>query len=252
MKFLRLLSIDLQQVFTRRLTFAVIITFVIYSFAGVGFVNDEYIDIWYIVKMAVWGSTAFFTLYTIPAFVFSPALATDWQSGTTRYWIIRTGSDSYTLSKMFASAVAGFLTHFIATTLLMTVLAFKLPLFVKSSTTEIYEDLMQEGYALSGIILYIADRSLKAVVAAEIGMVVSVFFTHPYVAIAAPLGVILTGSRLFYKFHAPAVLDLAYWDVMPVNTVGESIIYKFLLTLFYTILFSCIAVYGMRRKIAHE
>ncbi len=252
MKFLRVFTIDLRQVFSWRLAAAILFTFIIYSFAGFGFVNDECIDVWYILEMAVWGSTAFFTIYVIPAFSFAPSLAMEWQSGASRLWIIRTGSDRYTISKILGCAVSGFLTHFVATVLLMVVLSAKLPLYIKSSTTELYEiTLMQNGHPLTGMILFIADRSLKAVIAAEIGMVASVFFIHPYVAIAAPLGIILTMSRLIYKYNLPFVLDIAWWNSLPVNSAGEAILYKLFLTLLYTVFFSWLAVIGMRRRIAH-
>ena len=252
MNFLRVFATDLRQVLSWRLVFAIIITLIIYGFAGLGFIGEN-TDVWYIVGMAVWGSTAFFTLFTIPSFVFSSAIAMDWQDKATRYWIIRIGSDRYTVSKLLACAIAGFLAHFIAALLLIVILSAKFPLYIQGSSTEVYErTLMQNGRPLIGMLLFIADRSMQAVIAAEIGMVISVFFTHPYVAVAAPLGIILTMSRLIYKYKLPSVIDMLNWNTISAETAGATVLYKFLLTFFYTILFSCIAVYGMRRKIAHE
>ncbi len=255
MRFLRSLWTDLRQLFSWKLAAAILVTGLTYIFAGFSFMYEQ-ADVWYIVGLAVWGSTAYYTIYLLPVFAFSSQIAADWQTHATPYWIIRTGVVRYTVSKMIASAISGFLTHFLGVLILILYFAPSMPLFLQDHTTTIYSlDWMRKGYVIRGFIGFMIDKSIAAALVAALGMMVSVYFIHPYVAIASPIAVLLTLSRLTYKFRFGlfGILNPSYWTntIDTADSAAEALLAKMILLIVMMTLFTIIGVAGMKRRVAH-
>lgn len=249
----RVLYTDFRQIATWRLLGIAFVVGVTYIFVGFRFIR-EYASVWSVMTITVWGSTAFFTLELMPTFAFSPKIADDYYSHAVSYWIIRTGITRYTVSKIIACAAAGFITHFLGTVILFLFLFLKLPLYGENQESVIYAlDWMNKGQVIWGFLGFMTDKAIGAALVAALGMVVSIFFIHPYVAVASPLVVMLTMSRIVYIFHLPEYLNPPFWThvLSTANSALEAILTKIILLIVMIIVFCIIGTTGMKRRVSN-
>lgn len=253
MLFLRTLQKDLCQIWSKEMVLAILAIGLTYIFVGNGFVHENS-DLWQIVNTTVWGSTAFFTIELLPCFAFSKKIASDWNSRVTQYWIIRTGVERYTISKILVCAISGFITHFLGTICFVLYYLPNMKAYVDSYGTNIYAvDWMNKGYIVLGYFGFITDKSIGAAIVASLGMIVSIFFTHSYVAVASPLIVMLTISRLVYILNLPEYLNPSYWthSLDSAGSAWVALLDKIVLIAVMLILFCVIGVAGMKRRVSH-
>ena len=253
MRFLRTLRIDLLQILSWKLFAAAGIIGITYVLVGFRFIGESS-SIWHIFSLATWGSTSFFTLILIPGFVFSTQITTEWNAHAFSYWIIRSGVIHYTVSKIIACAIAGFLAHFFGMCILALYLIPKLPLYSNVYVDIIYAvDGMNKKNVIWYLIGFITDKSIGAALVSSLGMVISVFFLYPYVAIASPLIVTLTMARLSYIFYLPKFLNPPYWwNISPTAGSAMGAFLDKTIILVIVLTFLCIVgVIGMKRRVSH-
>lgn len=251
MLLLNTIKTDCRQLLSWKFIVSFLITGVAYIATSTGFINEQP-SVWYIVSKVVWGNTAFFAIYIMPAFAYSSHIESDWNSHVTSYWIIRVGVIRYTVSKIVVCAIAGFLTHFLGTLLLLAYLAPWMPLFVEDYSSTIYvTDWMHRGHITLGIVAYLADKAIGAAIIAALGMVISVYFMHPYVALSSPIVLIAIMSRVCDLFKLPALFNPSSW-LHPFDTAQSAFMAisgKLIICILLLMIFCVVAIIGMRRRI---
>lgn len=225
-----------------------------YLMSGLGYALQASPDAISAAVFATFGGTTYYTIYILPSFAYSMTFAREWQERASMYWIIRSGITNYAISKVFVSALAGFLSHFLGLSLFIGGICIKLPLYAETTTSSIYvTGLMEQGHVFSGAVCYIMDVSSAAALAAALGMSISFLFPNSYVALAAPLGLMLLISRITDYLSVLPLFNPGNW-ASSIDTAGSpemALSYKLCLVIIMLSIYSLIAVKELKRRVVN-
>ena len=191
-----------------------------------------------------------------PTAVFSDSLAREWKDNTARFWIIRSGLRSYIIAKMLAAAMGGFVCIFLAFSLVSFFAHFLAPWFTGRLESCPYSQLMEQGRLLEGFLLALADMGISGAISAVFGMAASSFILNPFTAMAAPLVLILTFSRIAEAAHLPERMNPAQWlclpNVFPEPTPLVMILLRIGVLIVIMTVLTVITLHQMERRLRNE
>lgn len=250
MKFLRAFHVQLRQMLSWQLALCGVLSALVMelSVAGIIAEREKFTSVWYLVQFNGAGQL---TLFVLPALPFSMSLSRDWESHAAPYWVVREGIGNYTISKLLASAMAGFLTVGLGLALFVLVNGTYLPWFRSCSDMD-YEQLFEAGHISLGWLCYILHMALSGALIGTLGMFMSILVPNQFVAISAPLAIHLTVLRIMPTW---LISPVSVW--YPTNWVQGvhhssspwlTLLEKFLLTAGFCVLMCAAGWIGMKRR----
>lgn len=255
MKLLRALWVQLRQMFSWQLALCGALAALMMELSVAGIIADHisgrasYTSVWYLANST---GADLLTLFVLPALPFAMSLAQDWDSRALPYWAAREGVARYTVSKLLASALAGFLTVALGLVLFVLINGAYLPWFAPCSGVD-YETLFEEGHILLGWTGYILHMSLSGALIGALGMFTSIIVPNRFVAVSAPLAIHLTVMRVI---PTELISPISVWH--PVNWVegmhytaspGRTLLEKLLLTAGFCALMCGLGCVRMKRRL---
>ena len=250
MRWVRLLRLQLNRAVTGRMIPAASGIAFLHALSAVGFMQDTDADVWYVVYNSMSTGITFFTIYLLPALVFSASAVEEMDNHASFFWTIRTGIAEYTAAKILAAAIAGFMTVFLGFALYIGGLRLFLPAFIKSCSTSPYDMMMETGAVGKGLTLFTVDIALSGAVTSCFGMVCSFFIMSRYTAIAAPIMLYLTFSRVADALKLPEYLNAAFWmhQVETAPDAGTAVIQKVVVSLSVILVMGAAGIYRVYRR----
>jgi len=196
MSFLRMLQVQLRQVFHWKLI-ACALAFAIIQIGGAAgtIIQREYVSVWYMAQVSMSSGAFYVTFFILPAIPFSMTLAQDMEAHATPYWLIRGGVRTYVLCKLLASALAGALTIGLGWVFFIFANSFSVPMFGTGTACE-YDVLFQSGRIAAGWLYYILHFALSGALIGMFSTFLTIFISNPIAAVAMPLSIFLTLVRL--------------------------------------------------------
>ena len=211
MRWMRVLREQLTRAVTGKMIPAAACIALLHALSAAGFIQDTGADVWYVVYNSMSTGITFFTIYLLPTLVFSASAVEEMDNHTIFFWMIRTGVAEYTAAKIITAAIAGFMTVFLGIILYMGGLRIFFPAFIQECSTSPYDMMMKSGAVGKGLLLFTVDIALSGAVTSCFGMVCSFFIMSRYTAIAAPIMLYLTFSRVADALKLPEYLNAAWW-----------------------------------------
>ena len=253
MRFLRMLRVHLQQVFSWKLLLYGAGIAILQIGASAGLVSDI-ASVWYVTFIGMATGSIFFTLHVMPTLAYSTTLISEWNVHAAPYWMIRGSVKQYTYSKMIAAAVAGALSVFIGLFLQILIFSTFLPMYTTSVSDCPYETFLEQGKLFAGFAAFLWHYSLSGAIVAVFGMFVSAFINSPYVAVVSPLALYLTLSRLLANRGYTGILAPDNWvgSIHHSGSAAQTLIEK---TIFAVIViwFMCMGASAyMKRRVQNE
>ena len=225
---------------------------ILHALSAYGFMRES--DVWYTVYNSMSTGITFFTIYLLPTMVFSASVAEEIDNHAVRFWTIRSGIVEYTVSKIIAASIAGFLAVFLGIALYIGLLDLFLPIYKWQSSTSPYEVMIEAGAAGKGLLLFTIDVALSGAVTACFGMVCSFFILSRYTAVGAPMMLYLTLSRFTDSLNLPEYLNAAFWmhqvDVAP--SAEAAVMKKLMVSFSVIIILGSLGVFRMYRRFQND
>lgn len=254
MKLLRALWVQFRQMLSWQLALCGFLAALMMELSVAGIIADHisgkaaYTSVWYLINST---GTNLLTLFVLPTLPFAMSLAQDWEARATPYWAAREGIARYTMSKLLASAMAGFLTVGLGLALFVLANGTYLPWFHPCTSVD-YEALFEAGHIFLGWLCYILHMALSGAMIGALGMFMSIFVPNQFVAISAPLAIHLTVLRVM---PTNLISPVSVW--YPINWVegihytaspGLTLLGKFLLTAGFCVLMCAAGCVWMKRR----
>lgn len=256
MNFINTLKLDIRRLFNLKLLVCSFIGFIVMTGVILPYIPYNQ-GVWYILKCSMSGSGTFtIILCTLPVIPYAVSLAEEHESNAIKSYIIRTGLKTYTLSKIVASLISGFLTVFITITIFTVVFIFFNDFYIiGTANSGAYDKMVDTGNQFGGWLLYAIHMSLSGSLTAVAALWMSTFIPNKYITIASPL-------MLFYVsiIVSPATADMP-WILYPVfwlegivfaDTVIEQLLPKVCVVVVLTVLMSIGATLNMKRRMQNE
>ena len=233
MRFLYLFRIQLRQVFSLRLCLAMLLFPLLHLASVAGDWDPHRGSACYYFSLSVGSGVAHLTFYILPVLPFAMSLSQEWESHAVPYWVVRGGTARYTVSKLLASAISGFLVIGLGSLLLVLCSRMAAPAFWNpGDAPEQYEQLFLTGNQFLGWLLLITHYALSGALVAMVGMFASIVFRSSYAAAAAPICAVFLLSRLlsdvvrdvnsiFWPFTWVTAIHLAE---TPWQTIAEKLV----------------------------
>ena len=166
-------------------------------------------DVLNLLGVGIGGSgTLILIVCILPIFPYATVYATEWEEQATGFWMVRTGIRNYSLCKIFASALTGFLTVAIGLLLFVLIMLVNMPLFSSSSTGDAYEVLLLSGSPVKYLFYFIAHHSFTGALIAVTALWVSTFVPNKFVAVAAPLVLSFVAQLITTTLDIPQYLKI--------------------------------------------
>ncbi len=249
MRMIRSIKLQVKRaIMGKMLPVAVSIT-ILHALSAYGFMRES--DVWYTVYNSMSTGITFFTIYLLPTMVFSASAAEEIENHSMRFWAIRSGIIPYTVSKIIAASIAGFLAVFIGIFIYIGILRFFLPFYIMENSTSPYEMMIESGAHIRGLLLFTIDIALSGAVTACFGMVCSFFIISRYTAVAAPMMLFLTLSRVTDALRLPEYLNAAFWmhTIEQAASAGEAVVRKTSISLAVILLLGIIGTIRLYRRL---
>lgn len=254
MRLLRALSVQLRQLISWQLALCGVMSALVTELSVSGFIADfltgkaSFTTVWFLSNMT---GANLLTLFILPTLPFAMSLSLDWESHAVPYWVAREGIATYTVSKLLASALAGFMTVGLGLILFILVNGTYMPWYSTCSSVD-YETLFEEGHILVGWSCYILHKSLSGAIIGMLGMFMSILVPNRFVAISAPIAIHLTVSRVM---PTHLISPVSIWH--PVNWIesihhtvspGLTLLEKLLLTIGFCVAMCIVGCIRMKRR----
>lgn len=192
-------------------------------------------------------------LCLLPMLPFATSFAAEWNEKATNFWIIRLGCLRYSLSKVVISALSGFLFTATGMLIFLLVLSFKIPLFVRSSSGDVYAQLLDAGHPGRYLFFYISHFALSSSLFAVAALWVSTLIPHVFTSIAGPLVIYFAAHRFTTTLDIPNYLKAGY---IVESITGQGTPWQALLTKLGTVgmlmlVMGFFTVLNIRKKVRH-
>ncbi len=251
MNFLNLLKLDILRLFGLKLLFCSLIAFLLMTSVIYPFLSQD-LGLWFCLSHAFQGTgTVNIVLCILPVIPYATTLADEWESNAYKSYVIRSGTKSYTLSKIASGLISGFLVVFLATLFFIFIYSFVTPVSKVIASDDAYSILASSGNLLGGYLLFATHISLSGSLIAVTGVWVSTFITNRYIAIASPLimyYLMMVTSPT--NINMPWILNPVFWieGIAPADTATEQILSKLAVVIILCTLMSIGSVINMERK----
>ncbi|WP_139367573.1 hypothetical protein [Bacillus alkalicellulosilyticus] len=213
-------------------------------------------DAIYMLNIAYGGNIVIFIQAGILALIpFSTAFSIEWEQRVTRFWLIRTGTAYYAISKIIVTALSGFLTTAIGILLYVGVMHVKLPLYEMNTTGGGYAPLLDANMPTAYLLAVTIHISLTATLFAVTAFWVSTLIPNQFVTISAPLVIYLvlhrftSGSGIVPEYLRPVVIVEWLYDA---GTPLSSLLLKLAIVGILCLLLGLAAWFQLRRRFQNE
>lgn len=242
------LRIQFIRLFSWRLLIFIIIFTSLHIIVIIGEDNDEN-SAWYLLKRSLDSGCTFFSLYFLPPLICSYTLADEWNSHASDYYIIRSGINYYTHTKIIVSAIGGFTCVFFGILLTFFVLLIKYPFSVCISIDSPYDLLVRNGHRFWGLFFFALDYALSGAVSATIGIACSTFILSPIVAVVSPLCLQMTMTLISNMTNLPKWLNAMYWMHVYNDSVylRDAVLEKYFLCFLTIMLLSSLSIVRIQK-----
>lgn len=189
----------------------------------------------------------------IPIFPYALSLIREWNEHATPFWMIRTGVTAYTVAKLVAVALSGFLTVFLGMLLYIAVQRVFLPWGDITNTFSRYNEASDSIFIY--FLLVASHKGASAMLVAVCALWITTYFSSAYAAIIAPNALYWIVMRIFSYIPLPEILNplyllQAYGHGMYTWDVNYSMHWIIILVL--CILMGMNTVGRMRKKVEHD
>ncbi|MBS4201837.1 hypothetical protein KHA93_19720 [Bacillus sp. FJAT-49732] len=242
-----------QAIFSVRFLLSALGVAVAILFSIGGLVAEAH-DVLYLLIMGFGGGNVVLIIGILPLFPFATTFASEWEQRSTSFWIIRTGVGYYSVSKVFVSALSGFLTTAVGVILFVVAMQTKLPLFSYNSSGDGYSVLLDANKPLEYLTYFVTHISLTSALFAVIALWVSTYFPNKSVTIAAPLVVYFVINRLTTDLDIPRYFK-AMGIVEEIISIGSplaSLLLKLGIVSILCLLMGYGTVRQIRGRVRHE
>lgn len=216
---------------------------------------NETNSVWYLMESAIQGSGMTSTiLCLLPVFAFGISYAAEYEQKAERYWLVRTGTTEYVISKVIVSAIGGFWTVFGGLGIFILVFSMKYPLFTILHSSFLYEMIASEGRILEGYLMYMIHHGLSGAIMAACAVWFSTIVPNRFCAAVAPMLLYFSLLRVTGRMKLPGYVDPAYWNsgIYYADTVGGTIFIKIITTLILCSVFCVLAKRNLDRRLLNE
>lgn len=259
-KFVSLLKVDLyRSVSSARFLGAVFLITLMMIFSTQVFITMMLNDALYLVDNVFSGTgNAHLILCMIPLLPYATSYASDEQSRAIPYWISRSGSGNYILSKFTASFLSAFFCVAIAFCLYLGfVMLIGYPFYAASDFSDDlgYGILYNQGHALAYWLCTVADRGMTAGMMACCAMCVSSFFPNKLAVFCSPVCIYFLALRMIrfpdellvkYPF-----IKVTYWveNTCQMGSRGwDCLLWKCLVTVFICLIYGGLTAWRIRKR----
>ncbi len=253
MRFVRAFAVQLRQALSWPLLLCGVLVAMVMELGAAGMIAQ-----WGSIN-TVWGlvtSSGFphMTLFVLPTLPFAMSLMRDWDSHAVPYWALRQGVCVYTTAKLLVCALSGCLTVGLGLILFVLVNGSFMPWFLSCSSCD-YEMLFVQGHIFLGWFGYILHMALSGALTAALGMFMSILVPNRFVAVAAPLAIHLTVTRILpTNLISPTSIWHPHNWVMFTHYTGapwQTLFDKFLLTAGFCGLMCVAGSLAVKRRMEH-
>lgn len=215
-------------------------------------------SVWYLMYLSISGSgIVSTTLCLFPVFAFGLSYASEWQQKAEKYWIIRTGTESYVWSKTVVCYLSGFLTVFCGMVLFVLLMSLFYPLYtgnINSIQSGDYEILAAKGHVLAAYLLYMIHNALSGSIMATCALCFSSVLPNTFCTATAPMLLYFVLLRVTTRLSLPGWLDPLYWNggIYYADTVHTTLFIKVVTSVVVGICFGCFSKRNIERRLMNE
>ena len=248
--FFRAVGIQLKRAISLRLLFLAVLTAVFQVICAYPWLVQRS-DIYSLFMLS---TTSYLSVYVIPPLVYAYSFTVEWKNRSCGQWIIRSGVNTYTASKICASAISGFLCVFLGEGLSVLIMMLYTKPYARDFYYDSYSMLMCQGHVFEGYLFYITDYAFSGAIAAAFGMVASAVVVTPYTAAMAPIIFFMLFSRIAEGLKLPAQLNPVMWmaSTRYYPEAWMNLLYKGILTITVIIVMTLISVWTVRRRMEDD
>ncbi|MCK9252374.1 MAG: hypothetical protein M0P55_06415 [Clostridiales bacterium] len=189
----------------------------------------------------------------LPTLPFATSFAGEWNEGAVPYWAIRLGTVRYAVSKTVVTALSGFVYSACGMLGFVALLSLKLPLFVRSSSGDVYSVLLDQGRPGTYLFFYVTHFAFSSALFAVAALWVSSFIPNVFTAISGPLVLYFMLHRLTSTldipnaFKAGAIVE----QVAGNGTCGQALAQKAVTAGLLMLVLGVWTVRNIRKKVRH-
>lgn len=253
MKTLHLICVDFRRCIFSFRFFASVLGVPVLMLAAIAGIMQGTRSVWYLVNLSLQGSGMDGMIKCVlPVFTFGLSYAAEWEEKAERYWIIRTGTRRYVLSKTLNCAVSGFLTIFFGIGIFVLMLLPIYPAYAPFGDSS-YEMLMAEGKII-GWLLYLTHQGLTGAMAAVCGLWFSTLLPNRFATAAAPFILYFSLLRITGRMDLPPYLDPINWcsGIYDTETCLGTIAVKFAIAFLFCAVMGEFAKLHIDRRLLRE
>lgn len=188
------------------------------------------------------------------ALPFAANFAVEWQSGVTRYCVIRGGLKKYVISNGLFCAATSFLTVFIGMMLFAGIFSFWIPIYTPDPNPTglpfgvFLDNRLPWLYLMIEVFIFSCSVSMWCVM----GMFFSAFFPDKYVAVCSPLVASYVIERITINF--PDALNLWYLSISVLNWKDPLLSFLYIIGVFtaLSVVFVIVFYFVLRKRVQNE
>lgn len=212
-------------------------------------------DATYLLIAGLGGSgTIIMIICLLPIIPYSMVFAEEWQQNATKFWMIRTGVNKYTTSKLIASGLSAFLTTFLGLTLFLFITTPAFSFFTYSRTGDAYSPLLDVSLPLLYNLLFISHYALSAMIFSFIAMFISTYIPNKFVVLASPVLIYFILHRFTALLNIPEYLKAVNLveGIFDAGSPLNTFILKLFIVLIICLLLSVSTLLQVRRRVQHD
>ncbi|NLO35879.1 MAG: hypothetical protein GX112_05935 [Clostridiaceae bacterium] len=189
----------------------------------------------------------------LPTFPFATSFAGEWNEGAVPYWVIRLGSARYAVSKAVVTALSGFIYSACGMLVFIGLLSLNMPLFVRSSSGDVYSVLLDQGRPAAYLFFYVTHFALSSALFAVAALWVSSFIPHVFTAITGPLVLYFALHRLTSTLDIPNELKAGaiVEQITGSGSCGQALARKALIVGLLVLVLGSWTVHNIQKKVRH-
>lgn len=189
-----------------------------------GFLTKSSEDIVSMLEHALSGSGSPMIIFSIlPILPYGMSFALDMEEKASTFWVIRTGSREYAVSKYIAAIISGFLTITVGIFVFALILSLFFPLFENNNNGNSYAVFLVNNKVGIYLLLYTIHNSLSGALFAGVAMTVSSYIPNKFTVLTIPIVVYFVLMRITTRASIPIFLKVdklvqsIYPDVSPMT-----------------------------------
>ena len=209
--FVSLMKADLcRAILSFNFIASVIVILLVMLISCSGFINATS-DVTYLLGHALTGSgSTLFILCIAPILPYGMSYASDVEDKALTFWIIRTGTTRYAISKFITAVIAGFMAVGVSIAVFSLILSMFFPMFNQISSGDSYAVLLKSNEPVVYILAIAVHYALSAALFAGAAMTVSTFISNKFSVVAAPLVIYFVLLRLTDLADLPYFLKAGF------------------------------------------